>query len=645
MSLYRDQASILVHLMNASEPLGGNILARKMAVGSKTLKKEIDIINEYCKENGCHIASKVGSGYFLVITDQEAYSDFKEHVRRKYYGNQYYRNEMSERMHLIIRHFLSNRTRYNTDLADMCLCSESTVNRTMKRVKTRLKEYGLSIVNRTNKGMELVGSEWHIRLALLSEYEVYKTFEPVQFFDDEKQFNELFMHKGLFIDMLIERIITVLRLSDYRIPYYSLDLLADMILLTITRRKYEDQLENDMNCYEKTECQEEESIISRIFETLPILDSNELSYGEKYCLAVYLKSLKTVKYHDFLNYEDRNGISDFVEGFITYLNKIFDIKDYDLTVFRKDLSCEMYRLRKQLRYDIHVNKYRNANISREGMIILDLTVILFRYIRENTVLDINPSDMLPFYHIFTSLGQAWRNQSVFEILVVSKSGFYVSRNMAGSIASRSRNRNFKYTPVEFFDLGNMNMSNVKCILTDIEELNLEYPYKMVEDLYYIRRNRQVEDLERRIISNNFNYLDKVFTPDGINYGDGLETMEDIEKYSSGVIDGEKKNAFMESLYYKNKVFNPTKENRIMILNTVEDLLEEDIFKVIIFEESRMINGEAVGMVIFYNVEGKDPMKRMRVSQRIAKLLHTERLNFTYLPEEDYELIREIMLNQ
>ena len=52
MGLYNDQAAILAYLFNSREPVQGSLISTKLNISLKTLKKEIDYLDEICRDNG-----------------------------------------------------------------------------------------------------------------------------------------------------------------------------------------------------------------------------------------------------------------------------------------------------------------------------------------------------------------------------------------------------------------------------------------------------------------------------------------------------------------------------------------------------------------------------------------------------------------
>ena len=646
MGLYHDQAGMLMMLFEADEPISANVFVQKRGIGLKTIKKEMETISEDCEENGCVVRSKTGDGYFLEVNDEEKYELYKEEVRKKYYGNLFYKNERSERMHLIIRLFLVHGNMFMNDLAYRCLCSESTLNREMKRVRKRLSEYKLSIGNHTNKGMSLQGDEWHIRLALIEEYDMYNVFEPVAHFDEEKELFEMFMHQGIYHNLLVERILKVLEKYEYALPYYAYDRLAQMIILTMTRRRYASGLKDMKKYFDKRDTEYEEQIIKEIFRDLPGLMDMELDPIELKALALYLELHHTVKYTALKQKKEFPEIDGMVDRFFNELSKRFDLEGCNTFIFRKDLSCELFRLKKQLSYDVHLPRYFGKNFTRDGVLALDLSTLVYHYLLKDSSLSFNRDDILSFYFIASSFTRnaSWEKKK--RVFVISGQGFFASRSMSDNLRNRSKDESFEYVPVEYNELVNSNMSQVDAILTDIPSLFNEFYYKPVYDLFYVRRGFQIDKMEEYVSAKKYPFFEQNFRKQDVSYPEGIGDISDIENHivNSFLDEMDDKEVFRKHLREHHELFHPRRNNQIVLMNTIGDFLGRDIFKVLILKEAVTIENDLVNKVVFFNIHKPNIPQVSYIAKHIANLIHTDRLELTYEREKDYEQIRSILMS-
>ena len=131
MNLYRKQATILVNLFSSDEPINGVLLSQRSNVSLKTLKKEIDEINEGFSDKGFAIVSRTGLGYEIEVHEPVIFNEFKNETKAMFYRNEFFRNSQADMIHYIIRQVLVKDNTYINQIANDCFCSISTVNRCM----------------------------------------------------------------------------------------------------------------------------------------------------------------------------------------------------------------------------------------------------------------------------------------------------------------------------------------------------------------------------------------------------------------------------------------------------------------------------------------------------------------------------------
>ena len=643
MGLYRDQARILVDLFHNTSTISGNILCQKLDIGLKTLKKEINILNNTCLENGCEIKSKPGEGYYLEVSDPEDFVIFREDVEKKYHNNLYFRDEHSELAHLVIRLFLTKKNMFIDDLAAMCLCSESTINREMKKIRQRLKEYKLELVNKTNHGLSLKGSEWHIRLALICEYFLYNDFEMVNQFDSEAEFNEMFMHQGIYVNMVTEKVMETVARHDYHVPYYTFEELADMIILTITRKKYSHNLEQDIGWFEKAECLEEQAIIKEIFKDIPGLYGFELTYAETLALAIYLRSHKVIKYHDFVNLNNHEHVSALVEEFLEKLQQIYRFPEFEFKMLRKDLCCELSRLFWKQEYDIHAFKYRISHFQRDGVFNLDLCTLLYLFLKENTGIDFQKDDIGMFYYIFSAMSKQIISSNTKNIYVISKMGFYVSRSLARNMQDKCDYSTVGFHPIEYHELLDLNMSKVDAIFTDISELKNDFYYKKVCEIYYFRERAEVNALVREVLAKD-DFIRKHFREEDVSYVSGLTSLEEVKNHivNNLLQEGDDRELVLQRFENKHSLYSARRANGIVLMNTLGDCLGRSFLKIVLLKNDIMISDNLINIIVFYNVADADICKCVTLSKQIARLFRAQNLMVSGERKKDYELLKDIL---
>lgn len=150
---------------HSSEEIG-----EELELSSKTVQKEIGILNSFIKDKGAIVESESGKGYQFRILDEDKFKNFLKHDWFKYaYFHQENPNK-DFRIESILKLFLfSNSFIKQQELADMFYVSLSQINKDIKKVRKLLKAYNIELISKPYYGMKINGREKDIRLAIRNE--------------------------------------------------------------------------------------------------------------------------------------------------------------------------------------------------------------------------------------------------------------------------------------------------------------------------------------------------------------------------------------------------------------------------------------------------------------------------------------------
>ena len=99
------QIQLLDRLSRIKEPVSSQFLANSLGVSSKTIRKNLNQLNEVLSENGAVIESKTGSGYWLTVCDRQQFECFSQGTATR--SSQQILNPVHvDRTHLVIRTLL-----------------------------------------------------------------------------------------------------------------------------------------------------------------------------------------------------------------------------------------------------------------------------------------------------------------------------------------------------------------------------------------------------------------------------------------------------------------------------------------------------------------------------------------------------------
>lgn len=137
-------------------------LSKMSNLSSQTLKKNIELLNEQLEEAAQIIQSK--KIYELKIYHLE---NFQVIMTGKLKQEADF-NSVGKRMAFILKKLVhSDEFVLIDDLSDMLQVSRGTVNKDIKLIKTQLMDFGVSLQGIPNKGIQIVGDEFNLRLIIL----------------------------------------------------------------------------------------------------------------------------------------------------------------------------------------------------------------------------------------------------------------------------------------------------------------------------------------------------------------------------------------------------------------------------------------------------------------------------------------------
>lgn len=169
----------ILKIIEQSNSATSSSIAIKLDVSTKTIKNDIKEINELLKGYGL-IDIKQGK-YRLYVIDYENFEIEKSNINNQ----DYMFNSPSKRVGYILNKLMNSDNPYLIDdLADEMNIGRTTVVGDLKKLRTELAKYNMSIEGKTNTGIMLKGDELNLRIFILENmyeliYEDYKIDEDI----------------------------------------------------------------------------------------------------------------------------------------------------------------------------------------------------------------------------------------------------------------------------------------------------------------------------------------------------------------------------------------------------------------------------------------------------------------------------------
>lgn len=643
MRLFEKQAVILSSLLKAEEPIPGTVLSKKSSLSLKTVKKEIDLINDYAHTLGFQIVSHYGVGYEIEISDKPVYEQFRVSFLSAYLRNFYFKDNQNERVHYIVRRLLSNRgDLFIDDLADECCCSNSIINRDMIQVKAVLRDYDLTVRSRTAHGLALEGNEWGIRLALIREHKILKNFSkelPVQ----EDDFMRFFLTQQGVYERLRPLVIEECSRCQVYVPYSLIAKVVYMLILTITRKQYCSQLKLRPQTMKEAENQPVYHAALNILQTLQRTYDVQAEELDVQSLAVYLLCCQEILPDRFVRLACRNKIEALADGFIQYLDQIIPVCGYDLSEFRQNLCCNLAMLASRAANRFHMDWDLVADYKNDGLLNLDFCLILSEYLQKKTDLKVRLNDVLVFYPVFSLLMISLLKQHKKKVLIVSRHGYFYAGNLAQKFQNAESSYQIECLPAEYMKLSQMDMQDIDFIATDIGSVYRQYQPNSIQ-IHYFRTKKEFGTFFNEVCKPKILQKNNFFKPDNLIYACGIEDQHDFYNWLRPLLKKDQNvEEFIREVQRRSEILTPLRKNQIAVVKGIRDVLNRTFFYLIVLDKPIRWDEGVCSLVALYNVKGNDLVLMHYFSDFISRFIHKDNLEFTGNRSLDYSHLLQIIM--
>ena len=149
------------------ETLGSHELAVLFGVSERTIRSDIQTMNNILQTHGAQIVLKRKEGYLIEILNKKIFHEFKDmlHIQK---SNTIELDSFEMRIQFLLKELLY-RNHYTTldDLADLLFISRNTLNNYMKTIRPIIEKYDLECISKANEGYKIIGNENNKRKCLL----------------------------------------------------------------------------------------------------------------------------------------------------------------------------------------------------------------------------------------------------------------------------------------------------------------------------------------------------------------------------------------------------------------------------------------------------------------------------------------------
>lgn len=296
-------------------------------ITDRTIRNDIQEINDVLKLHGASVKLKRKYGYYLEITSQEEYQTFIQNLEEESH-HVIELDSSKDRIRYILKRLLSSEDYIEPeDIMEQVCISKNTLNNYIKSIKNMISKYDLEYIAKANAGIKIIGTEEAKRRCIV-EHVLSSNFENyiTGFTKEERN-----IFQGIDLDYLRDMTLSYLNKNFIKTSDFNVKNLMIHLALMIARVRNNHYI-NMANVKTDEGVME---IVDSMCEEIENYYDIAISKGEK--LYIYLHLIANT-HMDVENINDdqlRAGISDM-------LRVIYDSYNFDL---RSDeiLQADLFR--------------------------------------------------------------------------------------------------------------------------------------------------------------------------------------------------------------------------------------------------------------------------------------------------------------
>lgn len=386
------QIHIINQLLDAHEPLSSQFLANGLGVSSKTIRKCIEEAQDLLKINGANIEIKPGSGYRLIIEDDEAFDEFKQ-VEQLGKQNRNVFSINIDRAHLVVRYLLTHNGKISIeDLCDLLYINRTSAKKVLGKAREILARFNLAAVFQSKKGIVVVGEEKDIRLCLVYEYSYFMTSYH---FHGQDEYKDIIGLNDPYFNEVENLIISFQNnFEEYNLSSYSVMYIARLIVVSKNRITMSHPLIlNDE--ITKYYCNRNTYFVAKM-----ILKECEKLYSIPFssydnilvamCLVALRVTIKEPEVYRFGYFEHKDLALDIAQE-LTRVN-MFSSSKQDIKLI-EDLSYNIEGLLERYKYHVLTSQFRLIGYPQLPQMARKMSLQVASYLKKTRNIDLIPDDI------------------------------------------------------------------------------------------------------------------------------------------------------------------------------------------------------------------------------------------------------------
>lgn len=632
---------ILFELLNKDESkVTCKALSKMTNVSERTIRGDISALNSILEGHGATIRIKRNEGYYIDILDLNKYQQYLAENTQEIMEDNEIPNSPIERNKYILRYLIYSSDYIKLeDLADKLFISKTTILNDIKKIKSILSKYNLSLVSKPYYGIKISGYELNIRKCI-SENIINRDFENyILGITDE----EIEIFKEIDLKKLQE--IVLRNIHEYNIEFSDFGLKNFIIHLAIviSRLKSGYTLEDGLEILAKDVVIE--NAIKLIFKEIEIHFNVNLPKDEKNYIYNHFKSKSTPKL--ILKDNTDEKILTHTKNLLEYIHAHYNFDLRNDTVLLNDLLLHFKSILNSKYYNLNkINPLINT-IKSNYPLAFEITLTSVENIFKQTIYTFTEDEIgYISLHIGAAIERYFDNNiNCKKVVIVCGSGYGTSRLLETRLNKVFRDKLDIIECLSYNQYLIKDLSNIDLIISTIPLENKKCPVILVD---FALLNKDIEGISKAltdepIISNKV--LSEYFDSNLFLRYPRINKKEDLLTLMCDTLNNNEiiLPSFKESVFYRETLSSTNIDDFLAIPHPMELSAISTKICVAIVDEPILWNKDTtVNLVFMIAINKNDYFEMDKIYDIFLKIINRDDLKEAIINCSSYEEFLELL---
>ncbi|WP_172840528.1 BglG family transcription antiterminator [Virgibacillus phasianinus] len=624
---------IIQILKTATEPMTSSQLSIDLQVSSKTVRNDIKELNLLLHKNNMQIESHRGKGYKLEIKDENRFNQFLQQYIQEV--RKIIPDEPTERVTFLVERLLleSNYVKME-DLADELYVSRSTLQSDLKSVRYIFKLYDLSLDQRPNYGIKIIGNEAQIRFCI-SEY-IFNQ-RPISIAENSDWISILSKNE---LNIIRNSILTQLRKHNIIISDISLQNLITHLAIACKRIRDNNQVEIAIEELDEIKENKEFAVAKEIMRDIESGLSVCFSVNEVFYLAIHLQGTKLIN-SDTEKERIKSVIDQEIVNLVKEMIKRIDEK-YHFNLSGDDelllhLSLHLKPAISRYKYQMNIRNPMLSEIKKQYPASFEAALIGIEVLNEKYNIFVNEHE-IAYISLHIEAAQERLRKSTANInrcLIVCASGLGSAQLLSYKLKAKFEDTLDIIGTTEYYNLSNFPLNNISFVITTVP-IKIDLPVPVIH-IGTILGDNDVNKINR-IISTDKSIIDQYLHERFTFLNQDFETPDQVIKFLGNKLikAGTAGDDYIDSVMERER-YSPTSfGNLVAIPHPLEPKTDFTFWSIVTLNNPIQWGEKLVQVVFLLNVNKAKENDLKAMFRSLVKLVDNRNLVHQLLDCKSYQ---------